>query len=143
MSSRSGSRDMAKEEVWRNRIEKWRASNLSQAEFCRKEGLSPNTFASWKTIIARRDAGRNSRKPADPNSTTETVAPGFVRLSLDDVVKEREELREQASRTAGERVLAAELIDANTGRKLRIFNGADQAVVASLLVVFSGGQSGR
>lgn len=42
----------------RDAVERWQKSGLSQAEFCRKEGISENTLSSWKL----RELGRNEEK---------------------------------------------------------------------------------
>ena len=36
---------MAITERWKNHIADWRASGLSQAEYCRRHGLNANTFS--------------------------------------------------------------------------------------------------
>lgn len=36
---------MAITERWKNRIEDWQASDLSQAEYCRRQGLNAKTFS--------------------------------------------------------------------------------------------------
>ena len=36
---------MAITERWKNHIEDWQASGLSQAEYCRRHGLNANTFS--------------------------------------------------------------------------------------------------
>jgi hypothetical protein len=36
---------MATTERWKNHIEDWQASGLSQAEYCRRHGLNANTFS--------------------------------------------------------------------------------------------------
>ena len=44
------------EERWREHVAAWRRSALSQAEYCRREGLVANDFSRWKREIARRDS---------------------------------------------------------------------------------------
>ena len=36
---------------WWERIQAWRASGLSQAEFCEQEGLRSQTMSRWKTRL--------------------------------------------------------------------------------------------
>ena len=36
---------MATTERWKKHIEDWQASGLSQAEYCRRQGLNANTFS--------------------------------------------------------------------------------------------------
>ena len=33
-------------------LDRWRASGLSQEEFCRREGIHPATFSGWKRLFA-------------------------------------------------------------------------------------------
>jgi hypothetical protein len=37
--------------LWRERLEAWSASGLSQAEFCRRRGLKPVDFSWWKRTL--------------------------------------------------------------------------------------------
>jgi transposase-like protein len=41
-------RDRGAAERWRERVAQWRASGLSVAEFCRREGLSSPSFYIWR-----------------------------------------------------------------------------------------------
>ncbi len=47
MEHRSESRDRVRE-IWEKRLREWRASELSQAEYCRQKGLRIKSFAYWK-----------------------------------------------------------------------------------------------
>ena len=47
MEHRSESRDRVRE-IWKKRLREWRASGLSQAEYCRQKGLRIKSFAYWK-----------------------------------------------------------------------------------------------
>jgi hypothetical protein len=60
------SRDKAKELFWRKAVQRQLESGLSQAAFCEKEGLNPNSFSGWKKEVARRDveAASQSSVPA-------------------------------------------------------------------------------
>jgi hypothetical protein len=51
---------------WRERIDGWRRSNLSVAEYCRQEQLSPPSFFAWRKRLT---AGAVMvAKPAKPQS---------------------------------------------------------------------------
>jgi hypothetical protein len=41
-----------KREYWKDQIQKWQDSNLSQAKFCSQEGIKLNTFGYWRGIIS-------------------------------------------------------------------------------------------
>jgi hypothetical protein len=32
---------------WQRHVEAWRESGLSQADYCRQQGLNPKTFSAW------------------------------------------------------------------------------------------------
>src|SRR5436853_2764732 len=40
---------------WRRHLTAWAGSGLSQAAYCRREGLTANEFSWWKREVARRD----------------------------------------------------------------------------------------
>ena len=41
-------RDLEKRRYWRGQIEAWEGSGLSQAEYCRRQGLRPSVMRTWK-----------------------------------------------------------------------------------------------
>ena len=61
----------AKREYWQEQIQQWKNSGLSQAEFCRRNGLKPHQWWYWKKRLA--------------HPTTPPVK--FVRLDLDRIVE--------------------------------------------------------
>ncbi len=42
-----------KEQYWQEHITGWRASGLSQADYCLKHGISKSTFWLWKRKLTR------------------------------------------------------------------------------------------
>lgn len=48
-------RDEGKHRYWSAQLRAWRQSGLTQAEFCRRQGLGRNTFATWKHRLGRRE----------------------------------------------------------------------------------------
>ena len=58
-----GRRDVAKEQYWREVVERHAASGQSVRTFCAHESLDENTFYSWRRTIRQRDA------PAKPSQT--------------------------------------------------------------------------
>jgi hypothetical protein len=65
--------DKKKEQYWQEHITGWRASGLSQADYCRRHGISKSTFWLWK------------RKLTAPKS--KTAAPVIVPVSLERIIK--------------------------------------------------------
>jgi hypothetical protein len=49
-------RDERKEQQWRRWMRTWRASGLSVAAFCARQGLSAASFYAWRRELERRDA---------------------------------------------------------------------------------------
>ncbi len=145
LSKSANTRDVKKEGFWRNKLEQWKESGKSQSQFCREEGLNPNTFSSWKRVIPEREAesrrsGRVRKHSPSTNSSLVghvDVAPAFIRLAISDAAEndaDTENRVAQPERSAyAQPSIAAELTDAGSGRRVRIFNGADQATVAALL----------
>ena len=71
-----------KEMFWRKVLARYAASNLSQADFCRQEGLNPNNLSWWKREIAKRDESARSgdgRRPKSPQESLETYWRKMVR----------------------------------------------------------------
>ena len=52
------------ERVWRERLEAWRRSDLTQVAFCRREGLSEGSLGWWKRELIARDR-RRAEAPAN------------------------------------------------------------------------------
>jgi hypothetical protein len=136
-----------KEQYWREKLRQWQESKKSQVGFCREQGINPNSFYGWKKVISDRDA------KSQPSRTTSTgkgvssvesfkidgpkaIAPAFVRLSIDcqDSVADKQP---PSNQTLAEPSMLAEFIDAASGRRLRIFSGADESTVAALLAAMS------
>ena len=69
----------------RGALDRWRASGLTQAEFCRREGLHPATFSGWKRQFAlylptSAPAGGRPTPTIEPMPTTRSRATGPVRF---------------------------------------------------------------
>ena len=60
---------MAITERWKNHIEAWQSSGLSQAEYCRRHGLNANTFSG------RLHHYRSQRSPRPPELIPVHVQP--------------------------------------------------------------------
>ena len=60
MAKRKRWRDPAKEQLWRERVERFQSSGLTVREFCRRENLPEPSMYGWRREIARRDAETDS-----------------------------------------------------------------------------------
>jgi len=47
---------------WYRHVEAWRESGLSQADYCRQQGLNPKTFSAWarRALLIEKDAPSRS-----------------------------------------------------------------------------------
>ena len=63
-----------KRKYWQERIEQWRKSGLSQAEFCRQTHTNLKRFYQW----------RNTLKPHSEHSENEVQTDtGFIQLAIE------------------------------------------------------------
>lgn len=76
------SRDLEKEKFWRRAFARQVASGLSQSEFCRREGLNPNTFSTWKSIVQERDADGTGVKLEQDISQVAEQRPAFIPINV-------------------------------------------------------------
>jgi hypothetical protein len=138
--------DKSRKAFWKVKMDEWQKSGQSQAQFCRINGLNPNTFSAWKRVLSTREGQsqhyrqNQKRFDAKPRSVQAkaTAAPSFVKCEV-----EPELLASSTGfQSRSQQGLAAELTNASNSVSLRIFNGADQALISALLSVFSGGSSG-
>jgi hypothetical protein len=75
--------DPARERLWRNRLARWKGSDLKLSEFCDREGVTPTAFAHWRKEIAPRDA----RAAADPLSFVPVyVTPAVTTAPLEVIL---------------------------------------------------------
>lgn len=49
---------LVQEQLWRDRVEAWRGSGLTQGEFCRLHGVAPTLLSRWKSKLVKRDRAR-------------------------------------------------------------------------------------
>jgi transposase-like protein len=108
----AGRRDIAKEQYWRELVERQAASGQSVRAFCAQEALDENAFYSWRRTIRQRDA------PAKPSK----IPPPFVPAVL-------------AGPAAGESWLVIEL---TCGRSLRVPESIAGERLAELVAALEG-----
>ena len=108
-------------------------SGLSQAQFCKEHNLNAHTLSSWKYTIRDRD-----KELASKTSSKQRTSPKFTKIDSSEPAPESAHVALPEARASAS-TITAELINAETGTKLRIFSGADQATLAAVLAVWSGG----
>ena len=59
----AGRRDVAKEQYWREVVQRQAMSGQSVRTFCAHESLDENAFYSWRRTIRQRDAPAKPSKP--------------------------------------------------------------------------------
>ena len=119
-------RDPDKEQFWREMISKQKRSGVSQTQFCRDNGLAPNTFCSWKKTIQKRNLEKVAAKRRENQNSEENIKSthgAFVPL----IVPPSE------PRPQNERKLIAEV---RIGRAVvSVFSSADLASLQALMIV--------
>ena len=108
----AGRRDIAKEQYWRELVERQAASGQSVRAFCSHESLDENAFYSWRRTIRQRDA------PAKPSQTPPPFVPAVLSGSA-----------------AGESWLVIELA---CGRSLRVPESIAAPRLAELVAALEG-----
>ncbi|MCK9638242.1 MAG: IS66 family insertion sequence element accessory protein TnpB [Methylobacter tundripaludum] len=70
---------------WQRHVKAWRESGLSQADYCRQQGINPKTFSAW----ARRALPIDKNTPLDvvsvqvaPSPPTAAAEAGAIFLRL-------------------------------------------------------------
>ncbi|MFZ5893122.1 MAG: IS66 family insertion sequence element accessory protein TnpA [Myxococcota bacterium] len=100
---------MTKSEVWRERVETWRGSGKSAAEFCSGQEFSAKSLQWWAWHFGAKK----------PKKRAATPKPGFARVvAKPDFVK--------STRDASVVVLVGDA-------RIEIGSGADRAVVSMVL----------
>ena len=67
----------SKQRQWLDLIHRWRRSQLSVREFCRRHHLSEPSFYSWRRVLRERGLVQDSPPEPAPSST-----PTFVKLTM-------------------------------------------------------------
>ena len=78
----------AKLAQWQERLTRWRQTNLSVAEFCRRERVSQPLFYQWRRRLQPRSADTLTPRfvelpmPARPTSGVQLTLPGGTIVTL-------------------------------------------------------------
>lgn len=106
MESRTTFQSNSKQVHWQQQIRSWKASGLSQKQFCRRESLALSTFSYWKRRIEIPEAQTVKFYPLSvPPPITHPTDSGL----LLHICKRRYaiELKEEFSPTALKKLISA------------------------------------
>jgi hypothetical protein len=62
-------------EEWAKRVERWRDSGLTTAEFAAELGINPRTLTYWAWMLKREASGGKRHRPAKARKQTAASAP--------------------------------------------------------------------
>lgn len=125
---------------WRQLVNAWERSGLSQADFCRRRRLKPVTFGWWKRKL--RGPGRNHRRRVN-RGTGRTRARGdadFLEVALPDGVLAANSVGSTRSTVSRTRLAPSmeppryEIV-LSGGRVIRLPQDFDLGVVSQLIAV--------
>jgi hypothetical protein len=85
------------EQLWRERVEAWRGSGLTQVGFCLLHGISLASFSHWKSELVKRDRARASTATAESSRPESPEALGWTELRLPSARAARAEAWSDAS----------------------------------------------
>ena len=105
-------------EYWKKQIQLWRQSGLSQAEFCRQNGLVTQQLSKWKKKLSGSPQPRSSVKNKKGQSRTTQSEPGrFIEVKLENSVMHSYQIR------------------LTNGRSLYIPDNYDAQVISELITI--------
>jgi hypothetical protein len=83
-------RPRVEREEWAKRVERWRDSGLTTAEFAAELGINPKTLTYWAWTLKREASGERRKWPSKKRPAVarsgERIGPGFVELATDSAV---------------------------------------------------------
>lgn len=75
-------RSSGAEDVWRKRLARFQCSNLTVAEFCRREGVSDPSFYQWRKRLQPGERAPQQRRQQDQATTDAKQARCFVPVNV-------------------------------------------------------------
>ena len=77
-----GEKDGEKEQVWRERVGRWREQGGTVRGFCRKEGLQESAFYFWRRELGRREQKKVTGKGERDGELSADERPIFLPLKV-------------------------------------------------------------
>lgn len=131
MAKRKARRNSQTEKFWSDHIAAKEASGLSQAAYCTREGLNPNTFSSWKTVLLKRKSEQAQEVQQAIRKASVNRAARAEKASFIPLVPTNSKVTQPASTNPPRASAVAEVEVA--GARLRIFNGADCGTLCAII----------
>lgn len=114
-------------EEWSKRIERWRESGLTSAEFAAELGINPRTLMYWKWVLGKEARGEKREWPS-------RKSVGRARRTLTRDAESKPELPELVEVHAAARDARFEL-ELGAGRRIRVPASFDATELRRLLDV--------
>jgi len=121
----------------REMVERWKASGLSQAAFCRQEGLSPKTFYGWKVGVEREGAAKQTRAAGSRGTDGRSAPPAEASpawASVKLVPSRGAEANTRPPGSASREAVCLEVVLGN-GRRVRVGTDVDASLLAKVVGV--------
>jgi len=150
-SKRKQYKETARSRYWRRMMAGWERSDLTQAEFCRRKGLSRAAFAWWRhrfktarveeenrgRMLPRSDE-RNGRRKKEKES--ESATPLFIPVEVKSgIVRVRPGVVGDASGEGSERMSGDRIeVILASGHRLRVPDGFHSETLVRLVEVLEG-----
>jgi hypothetical protein len=82
----SGQLDLAKQQLWLRRLQRWQRSRLTIRDFCSRHHLSEPNFYSWRRVLTERGlwTRRGAADAMPPDADAGPATPLFVAATLAD-----------------------------------------------------------
>jgi uncharacterized protein (UPF0335 family) len=77
--------DLQKKYYWEEHIKKWKQSNLTQTEYCKKNKLVPDHFSRWKNKILK--ANQFHQFIEIPRISNETKLTQPIEIIISDIFR--------------------------------------------------------
>jgi len=112
-------KDSEKHRYWEAQLRAWQRSGLTQAEFCRRQGIRPKRFGSWKRRLGVEQQGKDS-------------PVRFVAVAI------RPEAQRQAGSSPLATVAAALTVVTGAGYRIEVGDGFTPTTLTSLIATLGG-----
>lgn len=87
MAKKGSRRDLAKEKIWHEAIQRQKDSGISVRQFCEAEGLKDWSFHWWRREIDKRNREKSSRKQHHSKSVArDGETTSFVAVQVEPAV---------------------------------------------------------